>query len=133
MVGADGRDVAHPRAELELIVVRTKWWRAFRDSAEAFHILIGQDEVMRTGFAGHVDSSCARFSHERDYATATDVDDVKPAAGFRGDIDRATDRFELGCNRSRVQEIADAFLAGRASGAGQLARHLFRFGVDSDE
>src|SRR5205809_3415643 len=80
MVGADGGDVAHSRAELEFIVVRTKWGRAFRDRAEAFHVLLCQHEIMRTGFAGHVDPSFARFGHERDSASATDMDDMQPAA-----------------------------------------------------
>ena len=88
---------------------------------------------MRTGFAGHVDPSFARFGHERDSASATDVDDVKPTAGFRGDIDRAANRFEFSRNRSRVQVIADTFFSRGARLTGQLARHLLRFGVDSDE
>src|SRR5438270_10682136 len=95
MIGADRCDVAQSLAELALFVIGSERRRAFRDGAEPFHIVLRQHEVMRTGFAGDIDPPPARVGDERDAPTATHMDDVQPAAGFRGDLDRATDRLEL--------------------------------------
>ena len=88
---------------------------------------------MRTGFARDVDPARTRFGDDRHAASATHVDDVQPATGFPGEIDRGADRLEFGRDRSRVEKIADTFLAGGARGSGQRARHLFRLRVNRDK
>src|SRR3989440_9997287 len=100
MIGADRCDVAQSLAELALFVIESERRRAFRDGAELFHVLLRQDEIMRTGFAGDIDPPRPRLGHERDAAAATHMDDVQPAASFRGDLVRATDRLELRRDRS---------------------------------
>ena len=95
MVGTDRRYVAQSPAELPLFVIGSKRRRAFGDGAESFHVLFREREIMRTGLASHIDPACKRFGDERDPASATDVNDVQTAAGFSGEVDRATDRLEF--------------------------------------
>src|SRR5438874_11052030 len=71
MVRADRGDVAELRMELVLFVARTKRRRAFGDGAEPFHVALAQDQLMRTGLAGHVDASGACFGDDRNAAPAT--------------------------------------------------------------
>src|SRR5205085_10803491 len=94
MIGADRSDVAQSLAELALFVIGPKRRRAFGDGAELFHVVLRKHQVMRTGFAGHIDPPPARLGDERAAAAATRMDDVQPAAGLRGALARETDRLE---------------------------------------
>src|SRR5438067_13774704 len=96
VIGADRGDVREAFAELALFVARAKRRRAFGDGAELFHVLFVQDEIVRAGFASHIDPARPRIGDEGDATPATHRDDVQPAAGFRGQIDGVEDRYLLG-------------------------------------
>src|SRR4051812_20375365 len=91
MIGADRGDGLQPGAKTSLFIGRSKRRRALRDSAEPFHIRLRQDEVMRAGFTGHIDSVCTRFGDKRHAASAADMHDVESATALRRSVDRAAD------------------------------------------
>src|SRR5882724_1584530 len=88
---------------------------------------------MRTSLTGHIDSGRTSLGDKRNAGSAADMNDVKPAAGFRRNIDRAADRLELGGDGSRIQVVANSIPVRGASGASQRARYFFRFSVDRDK
>src|SRR3954451_1159022 len=92
MVGTDRADIAEPVAERLSFVVRAKWRRALGESTQLFHVLVCEDEVMRTGLTSHIDSFGPSPCDEVNAASAAHMNNVKPAAGFPGGVDRATDR-----------------------------------------
>ena len=100
MIRADRGDIAKPVAELALFFVRAKGRRTFSDGAELFHVVLRQNQIVRTSFAGHVDPAGARFGDDRYATPATHMHDVQPTAGFRGELDRDADRLEFRGDRS---------------------------------
>ena len=78
----------------------------FATAPSSLHVLVGQHQIMRTGFAGDIEPVARALRHERDAATATDMHDVQTAAGFRA---RARSRGEsppVPLHRARIEIIA---------------------------
>src|ERR1041385_8869363 len=96
MIGADRGDIAEPVAKRALFVGLPKGRRALGERAELFHVAGREHEVMRTSFASHIDSFRPRVDDQRDTGSAADMNNVKPAAGFRRNVNRAADRLEFG-------------------------------------
>ena len=120
--------VEHFAPQLRVLVRIAQRRRALGGDAELLEIVLGEKQIVRTGFDRHVDAARARFGGHRDAAARADVNDVQLRAGLAGDIDGARDRLELGLDRARGEEVAarvdPVMLAASAS------RHLLALGVD---
>src|ERR1051326_3756223 len=96
MVGADRCDIAEPVAKLALFIAGPKRRRTLGDRAELLHVLVREHQVMRTRLASHIDSFRSCLRHKGDARSTAHMNDVESTTGFRRNIDRATNRFELG-------------------------------------
>src|ERR1039458_4747287 len=102
---------------------------AFGYRAELFDIRGSQNQVVRAGFAGDIDSTLARLGNQLHAFAATDVNDVEGTAGFPRQVERATDGINLGGNGSRSQVIADGSPAPREAFPRELPGHGLALGM----
>ena len=112
-----------------LIARGTQRRRALGDDAEPLDILVGEEQIVRTGFDRHVDAPRPRLGRHRDAAAGADVDDVQAGAGFLREQERTLDRLELGDDRPRVEEGPRG---PRRDALAETARQLLALGVHGD-
>ena len=78
--------------------------RTLGDRAQPLDILVGEEQIVRARFDGHIHSLRPRFGRQSDPASQADVDDVQAGAGFFREQERTLDRLELGDHRPRVEK-----------------------------
>src|SRR4051812_49692751 len=115
VVGANRGDLSDLLPKASLFFSWTQRWCAFRNRPETDHVFIGQDKVMWASLASHIDAAGPRFRDGCDPAAATDVHDVKAAAGFFRQREGGANRLQLGLYGARFEIAAHiGFAGGRA-------------------
>ncbi len=133
MIGTNRGHVRDPTPQLGLIFRGPQWRRALRDCAQADHVFVGEEKIMRASLAGNIHATRSPFRHERNSAAATDMHNMQSAAGFSRQFNRAADRFEFCFHGPRIQIIAHACFAGRELSLRACADHFVRLRVHCDE
>ena len=80
-------------------------WRALGQGTDALGVLGGEEKVVRTGFAGYVNSSSAGRSHQRDACPGGDMNYMQGTPCCLGQGDRSLDRLQLGHDRAAGEVI----------------------------
>src|SRR4051794_23725370 len=98
MIGTDRRELAALEIFPQRILCRRRSQRrgAFCQRADSFHILLGQDQVMRTGFTTDIYTQLLRRRDQGDSRAATDMNDVESTFGFTCEFQRARYGLKFG-------------------------------------
>src|SRR4051812_782676 len=110
MVRANGADFASFQTfpELALLGGGSQWRRAFGKGPQLRQVILGQDQIMRTGLAGDGNPLPSSLRNQTDPSAGTDMDDVQSAPGLVCQRQRATNGVEFRFDRPRREIIAHA-------------------------
>ena len=78
-------------------------WGTLRNRPERLNVLVGESEVVRTGFARNIDSARPRRGHDGRAASTTDMDDMQARTCRLGKMNRPHDCLGFGNDRARCQ------------------------------
>src|ERR1051326_193899 len=100
MVGPDRVHFADPITQFVLFISVAQRWSAFGESSDLLHIRRGENQVMRTGLARHIDVAFAGGANHLDTASATDMYYVQTTPGFGCAINRLLNGLQLCLDRT---------------------------------